>query len=254
MEPLGGSGKPGELMLLQGVDMVLDVGAAVGSYGRWIREAGYQGRICSFEPLSAAVQAAPADDRRLIRSGSAATWPSGPSRGPRRSTSPATPTAALCCRWRSATSRRPRARFTSARETVEVTTLDDIWDEVVGDAKKPFLKLDVQGYELETLRGGSKILPRLYGVQAELSLLPLYEGGPLWTRGDRVHDRPRLPRRGTRGGVYRPGDRRDAPGGRPSSSATEPTRSPRRTLRASRRRCRQPRRSSTSGPIRSTPI
>ena len=45
---------------------------------------------------------------------------------------------------------------------------------------RPFLKLDVQGYELVTLRGGTESLPRLFGVQAELSLVPLYEGAPLW--------------------------------------------------------------------------
>ncbi len=180
MEPLGGSGNPGELMLLQGVDVVLDVGAAVGSYGRWIRKAGYQGRICSFEPLSTPF-------KQLQRT--TASDPLWECRNLALGPEPGTAEINVAGNSDSSSLLPMEERHEQAApssvyigtETVEVTTLDDIWDEVVGEAKKPFLKLDVQGYELETLRGGFKILPRLYGVQAELSLLPLYEGGPLWT-------------------------------------------------------------------------
>ena len=37
-----------------------------------------------------------------------------------------------------------------------------------------------RAYELEALRGATQSLPKLHGIQAELSLVPLYEGGPLW--------------------------------------------------------------------------
>jgi FkbM family methyltransferase len=179
LKPRGASGKPGELMAIQQVDMVLDVGAAVGRYGQWIREAGYEGRICSFEPLSAAfkqLQRATAGDplwecRNLAL---------GPEPG----------TAEINVAGNSDSSsllpmeeRHEQAAPNSVyigTETIQVSTLDAVWPEVVGDAEKPFLKLDVQGYELETLRGASQTMPRLFGIQAELSLVPLYEGGPLW--------------------------------------------------------------------------
>lgn len=177
--PLGGPGEPGELLHLQHVDMVLDVGASVGNYGKRIREAGYEGPICSFEPLSAAF-------RQLERN--TAGDPLWQCRNLALGPEPGTAEINVAGNSESSSLLAMEERHEQAApssvyigtETVEVTTLDAVWDEVAGDAKRPFLKLDVQGYELETLRGGSNVLARLYGVQAELSLVPLYEGGPLW--------------------------------------------------------------------------
>jgi hypothetical protein len=65
--------------------------------------------------------------------------------------------------------------------TQQITTarLDSIWDEVVGN-ETPFLKLDVQGFEMHVLRGADAHLDRVAGVQAELELVHLYEGDSLW--------------------------------------------------------------------------
>jgi hypothetical protein len=38
------------------------------------------------------------------------------------------------------------------------------------------LKIDVQGYEPQVLAGAVELLPKLTGLQLELSLAPLYEG------------------------------------------------------------------------------
>ena len=42
------------------------------------------------------------------------------------------------------------------------------------------LKLDVQGYEAQTLRGGVELLKRVQWVVAEASLKPMYEGEALF--------------------------------------------------------------------------
>ena len=42
-----------------------------------------------------------------------------------------------------------------------------------------FLKLDVQGYELEVLKGGTKVLKSAQAVVMEVSLLPVNRGAPL---------------------------------------------------------------------------
>jgi FkbM family methyltransferase len=45
--------------------------------------------------------------------------------------------------------------------------------------KIDLLKLDVQGFELEVLRGGASILDRVDWIYTEVQFLELYRGGPL---------------------------------------------------------------------------
>ena len=42
------------------------------------------------------------------------------------------------------------------------------------------LKLDLQGYERDALRGARATLSAVVGIQIELSFTPLYEGGMLY--------------------------------------------------------------------------
>jgi FkbM family methyltransferase len=169
----------GRLLVLQEVDLVLDVGAAVGMYGRSLRDNGYQGRICSFEPLSGQFQ------RLEEQSSGDPLWEAR-----NVALGPAAGTAEINVAGNFDSSsllpmgdRHAEAAPTSVyvgTETVEVATIDSVWDEIAGDARKPFLKLDVQGFELEALAGAERTLPKLCGIQAELSFVPLYEGAPLW--------------------------------------------------------------------------
>jgi FkbM family methyltransferase len=46
-------------------------------------------------------------------------------------------------------------------------------------ANVDFLKLDVQGYELEVLKGATAVLEQTQAILMEVSLLPLIEGAPL---------------------------------------------------------------------------
>jgi hypothetical protein len=69
---------------------------------------------------------------------------------------------------------------TVAVENVRMERLDDLWPHVAAGARHPYLKIDTQGYELEVLRGAASALDDVVLVEAELSLLPTYDAGPLF--------------------------------------------------------------------------
>jgi FkbM family methyltransferase len=52
-------------------------------------------------------------------------------------------------------------------------------DSLVPEGCRPYLKLDLQGYELEALHGASGTLGFAVAVEVELSTVRLYEGAPL---------------------------------------------------------------------------
>ena len=64
-------------------------------------------------------------------------------------------------------------------EHIEARRLDSLAPELLGDASRVLLKLDVQGAELRALSGAEASLRRILVVEMELSLVPLYEGGAL---------------------------------------------------------------------------
>lgn len=160
------------------IDLVLDVGAGVGQYGAGLRNMGYRGRIVSFEPQTAA------RTKAGIRAAADPQWSVLPfALG---ETDEAT---VLHVSGNSGSSsvldmldRHKEAAPISVyvgEEHVEMRRLDDILDQVLGASMRPFLKLDVQGYELAVLRGAGDRLTTFRGIQLELSTVPLYAGAPL---------------------------------------------------------------------------
>lgn len=71
----------------------------------------------------------------------------------------------------------PGGNFTVvAREAVTTTPLDD-----VAECPPPdLLKIDVQGAELDVLRGASRALARAVVVECEVEFVPVYKGQPLF--------------------------------------------------------------------------
>ena len=59
-------------------------------------------------------------------------------------------------------------------------TLDSLVGEWTDQRGAIGLKLDVQGYEAQVLRGASGTLPRVVFLEIELSLVPLYAGQTLF--------------------------------------------------------------------------
>lgn len=79
--------------------------------------------------------------------------------------------------------------------SVPMTTLDKLTANTVF-ARPNFIKLDVQGYELEVLRGGERALASAEAVLMEVNLLGILDGVPLFhqatqfmsERGFQVYD------------------------------------------------------------------
>ena len=73
----------------------------------------------------------------------------------------------------------PASAYVGQEET-KVMRLDSVAHEYLGPSRRPFLKLDTQGFEWEVLTGARETLPAIHGVLCELSLVVLYEGQHLW--------------------------------------------------------------------------
>lgn len=61
---------------------------------------------------------------------------------------------------------------------IPLMRLDD-WADTVGLCKPLFIKMDVQGYELQVMRGGRETFSQASAILTELSFVELYEGQPL---------------------------------------------------------------------------
>jgi FkbM family methyltransferase len=160
------------------VDLVIDVGAADGGYGTSLRRFGYTGRIVSFEPLSASFESLIAtikDDPAWTAHHLALGAESGSATINIASNRASSSFRPMLDSHRAAT---PAVDFV-AQETVTVSRLDDVDDEHLTSARRPFLKVDTQGFEREVLAGAAHLISRCVGLQLELSFIPLYDGGML---------------------------------------------------------------------------
>ena len=164
-----------DLLRRHEVDVVLDVGANEGQFGRRLRAWGYRGRIISFEPLDGAYAVLA---RHAARDGN---WEINQvALGAEDGTGELNVSDATV--FSSLMRARPELEATfpeaAARSTqaVQVRSLDSWLGEHGEVGSRPFLKVDVQGYEHNVLRGAATTLPRLTGVQVELTLSRLYAG------------------------------------------------------------------------------
>jgi len=172
------------------IDLVIDVGAFEGQYGRRLRETGYGGRIVSIEPLPAArdvlARAVAADPLWDLAppfaladgAGEAVFHVSG--NGPMSSLLEFRPEMAELL---------DSARHVE-RVTVETRPLDAVFAELAGNAVSVMLKVDAQGAEERILDGASDVLDRLVLIQLELSIVPVYQGAADYRRiVDRLAER-----------------------------------------------------------------
>ena len=170
--PLGTSFTELQRRLLRRCDLVVDVGANTGQYGELVRSLGYPGRVVSFEPQRAAFEALRRRARTPLWEARRLALADAPGTADLRVSANSVSSSLLDVRAEHVAA-APRS-VTVGTEVVELSTVDLELAAEPGTAL--WLKLDVQGAELDILRGGAKTLRRTRVVQSELSLSPLYDG------------------------------------------------------------------------------
>ncbi len=163
-----------------GIDLVLDVGANSGQYARRLRsESNYAGKIVSFEPITEAFN-------ELSRAASGdALWEArnfalGAEESELKLNVAANSVSSSFLEIEDQhVDSAPESHFVS-KQPVRVMPLDRILPELASQGQQILLKLDVQGYERAVLDGAKSSLSKIKAIQVELSLVPLYDGGPLF--------------------------------------------------------------------------
>ena len=162
------------------IDLVIDIGANDGQFAKELRAGGYSGRIVSFEPLTTAhrrlLQASKNDSAWQVHSRCAL----GDHLGEIELNISGNSVSSSILPMLTAHSNAAPASTYLGSETAPLTTVDNAVLPYFEGAKAPFLKIDTQGYEWYVLDGALATLPKVRGIQVELSLVPLYEGQRLW--------------------------------------------------------------------------
>ena len=167
------------------VNCVLDVGANKGQFARNLRRVGYQGHICSFEPIGedyALLCASFRQDRQWA--GYNYALGSQNTRQTFHIALKSTPLSSFLA---------PQSKDWKLREVeVEMKRLDTVFQEVIAATglREPrvFLKMDTQGYDVEVFRGAEGCLAQVVGMQSEVSIKPIYVGMPHYLDAIRTYE------------------------------------------------------------------
>lgn len=167
-------------LLQHKIDLVFDVGANIGQYAMSVRAEGYKGRIVSFEPLPDAYE------KLLLYSRKDPLWHVHKRCAVGAKLDEAdinisknSYSSSLLPMLQMHSSKAPSSMYVGKART-ELITLDSVFDFYHENKERIFLKIDTQGYETEVLNGISRNLKNIFGVQLEMSVVPLYENQDLY--------------------------------------------------------------------------
>ena len=179
-----------------GIEFILDVGANVGQFARDVRRHEFKERIYSYEPIHASY------DKLVNNFKKDANWKGfnlalGMSKGAMEinlSGNSGLSTSFLEMKQEHLSS-FPNSRYIG-RQIVQISTISDQIEELGIDPGLVGLKIDVQGFEMEVLKGAGSLLGKIPIIMFEASLRELYEGEPklrdmltfLSTQGHEVTD------------------------------------------------------------------
>jgi len=169
-----------ELLLHHKIELLFDVGANFGQYAMHARESGYKGKIISFEPLPDAYE------KILKNSKNDPLWivhkrcALGSDISEMEiNISQNSQSSSILSMLHLHSSAAPESLYIDKAKT-DVITLDSIFDSYRKNNEKIFLKIDVQGFESEVLKGLTLNLKNVFAVEIELSVVPLYHKQELY--------------------------------------------------------------------------
>jgi FkbM family methyltransferase len=166
-----------------GIDTVIDVGANKGQFHDLVRnEVGFRGQIHSFEPVSGYVQGL---ERKAIGDSEWKVHPYALGSEPGTAEINVTQSPGLNSFL------APRTDVVAGFwnddsithvEKVTIRTLDEVMaDEGIDCSRQGvYLKLDTQGFDLEVIKGASRSIGGIRGLQTEASIRPIYHGMPTY--------------------------------------------------------------------------
>ncbi|MDQ2719836.1 MAG: FkbM family methyltransferase [Bacteroidota bacterium] len=161
------------------INKIFDIGANIGNYAVKIRKLGFKGEIISFEPLTKAYKIL--EEKAL----SDAKWKTlNFALGSRDeetfiNIAGNCDSSSLLEMLPDHINSAPQSSYIG-KEKIIVHKLDTIIVDYYKKGDQIFLKIDTQGFEKEVLNGSIESLSKITGIQLELSIIPLYNGGILY--------------------------------------------------------------------------
>lgn len=164
----------------QDIDLVLDIGANTGQFAKSLMKAGYAQKILSFEPLSAAYRQLIVNAQKYRQWQVFERCAIGDFDGTVDiNIAENSHSSSILNVTQVHTGAAPSATAVD-KETVKIKKLDSLTHQI-GPYKNILLKIDTQGFEKNVLIGAPGLLNTAVKViQLEMSLLPLYDGAPLF--------------------------------------------------------------------------
>lgn len=167
------------LLETYGIQMVLDVGANAGQYARLLRRGGYARTIVSFEPQSNAFGELGAHAARDPGWQALNIALSDVDGSTEINIAGNSLSSSLLGMLPAHAESAPESNYVG-RETVTTRRLDGLLATLAPPGTAVYLKIDTQGFELKVLEGAGQMLQQIDTLELELSLVPLYEGAPLF--------------------------------------------------------------------------
>ena len=162
------------------VDVVIDIGANIGQFGKKLRSLGYRGEIYSFEPVSESY-------RRLLKNSKndlnwfAFNYGFAEESGDAIiNVSRSSDFSSILDTNDFGTDFFSKKMSRQGTENIKLRRFDSFYSEQNFQDQSLLMKLDTQGYDLSVLRGSVNSLSAIGAILTETAFIPIYSGMPLF--------------------------------------------------------------------------